>query len=518
LALKEAEKMENTTLTARQETKLREIIAEYKDVPGALLPVLEKAQEARGYLPIEALEIIANGLELPLSKVAGTAGFYPSLSSEKYGRHVIRMCKSAPCHVNGAAGETRLILKNVGKSDPVSSKEYAVAGGYEGLKKAIAAPEAVIGAVSASGVRGRGGAGYPVDLKWKTVKESTADQKYVVCNAAEGEPGTGKDRVILSGDPHAVIEGMAICGVAVGADKGFIYLCAEYPQVRETLEKAVSDARTKGALGKGILDSKLDFDIEIRFGAGSYVCGEETGLLESIEGNRGEPRLRPPYPAVVGLWGRPSVINNVETLANIPVIMSIGADGYRKYGTQKCPGTKLFTLSGNIVNPGVYEFPMGVTMRRLFEEVGGGCPKGKKLKGIQVGGSAAGVFVTPEILDTALDMESCAAAGMSLGTGSLLFFDEDADVIELCRDCMEFYADESCGKCTPCHFGIKRIADILSGILSGKGSREDIEALGKLSDYISKHSLCGLGQAAPTPVLSALRNFRDDYVKACASS
>jgi NADH-quinone oxidoreductase subunit F len=414
--------------------------------------------------------------------------------------------------------ETRLILKNVGKINPVSSKEYAVAGGYEGLKKAIAAPEAVIGAVSESGVRGRGGAGFPVGLKWKTVRDTPADQKYVVCNAEESEPGTGKDRVILSGDPHAVIEGMAICGVAVGADKGFIYIRAEYPEVRETLEKAVSDARANGYLGKGILGSKLDFDIEIRSGAGSYVCGEETGLIESIEGNRGEPRLRPPYPAVAGLWGMPTVINNVETLANIPVIMSIGADKYRKVGTEKCPGTKLFTLSGNIVNPGVYEFPMGVTMRQLFEEVGGGCPNGKRLKGIQVGGSASGVFVKPDMLDAPLDMESCAAAGMSLGTGNLMFFDEDADVIELCRGCMEFFADESCAKCTPCRYGNKRIADILGVILSGKGRMGDIEKLGKLSDYVSKNSLCGLGQAAPTPVLSTLRNFRDEYVKACSSS
>jgi NADH-quinone oxidoreductase subunit F len=414
--------------------------------------------------------------------------------------------------------ETRLILKNVGKINPVSSKEYVVAGGYEGLKKAIAAPEAVIGAVNESGVRGRGGAGFPVGLKWKTVKETPADQKYVVCNAEESEPGTGKDRVILSGDPHAVIEGMAICGVAVGADKGFITIRAEYPQVRETLEKAVSDARANGYLGKGILGSKHDFDIEIRSGAGSYVCGEETGLIESIEGNRGEPRLRPPYPAVAGLWGRPTVINNVETLANIQVITSIGADGYRKVGTEKCPGTKIFTLSGNVVNPGVYEFPMGVTMRQLFEEVGGGCPNGKKLKGIQVGGSASGVFVTPDRLDAPLDIEQCAAVGMSLGTGSLMFFDEDADVIELCRGCMEFFADESCAKCTPCRYGNKRIADILGVFLSGKGRMEDIETLGKLSDYVSKNSLCGLGQAAPTPVLSALRNFHDDYVKACSSS
>ena len=413
--------------------------------------------------------------------------------------------------------ETRLVLKNVGKIDPVSCREYVMAGGYEGLTKAIAAPEAVIGAVSESGVRGRGGAGFPVGLKWKTVKETPAEQKYVVCNAEESEPGAGKDGVILSGDPHAVIEGMAICGVAVGADKGFICIRAEYRQVREMLKEAVSDARANGYLGRGILGSRFNFNIEIRSGAGSYACGEETGLVESIEGHRGEPRLRPPYPAVAGLWGRPTVVNNVETLANVPVIMSIGFDGYRTFGTKTCPGTKLFTLSGNIGNPGVYEFPMGVTMRRLFEDVGAGCPNGKKLRGIQVGGSASGAFVTPDNLDVPLDIESCAAAGMSLGTGSLMFFDEDADVIELCRGCMAFFAEETCAKCTPCRYGNKRIADILSVILSGKGRMEDIEKLEKLSNYVSKNSLCGLGQAAPTPVLSALRNFRDDYVKACSS-
>ena len=413
--------------------------------------------------------------------------------------------------------ETKLVLKNVGKIDPVSSREYAAGGGYEGLTKAIAAPEEVIGAVSESGVRGRGGAGFPVGLKWKTVKETPAEQKYVVCNAEESEPGAGKDGVILAGDPHAVLEGMAICGVAVGADKGFICIRAEYRQVKETLEKAVSDARANGVLGKGVLGSTRDFDIEIRSGAGSYACGEETGLVESIEGNRGEPRLRPPYPAVAGLWGMPTVVNNVETLANVPVIMSIGAKGYRKVGTKTCPGTKLFTLSGNIGNPGVYEFPMGVTMRRLFEDVGAGCPNGKKLKGIQVGGSASGAFVTPDKLDVPLDIESCAAAGMSLGTGSLMFFDEDADVIELCRGCMEFFADETCAKCTPCRYGNKRIAGILSVILSGKGRMEDIEKLETLSNYVSNNSLCGLGQAAPTAVLSTLRNFRDDYVKACSS-
>jgi NADH-quinone oxidoreductase subunit F len=413
--------------------------------------------------------------------------------------------------------ETRLILKHVGKGDPLSFKEYAAAGGYEGLRKAVAAPEAVIEAVSASGLRGRGGAGFPVGLKWKTVRDAAADRRYVVCNAEESEPGTIKDRVILSGDPHAVIEGMAICGAAVGADRGFLCLRAGCRQARDTIEKALSEARTNGCLGKGILGSRFDFDIGIRAGAGAYACGEETGLIESLEGNRAEPRLKPPYPAFAGLWGRPTVINNVETLANIPVILRIGVDAYRKVGTEQCPGTKLFTLCGNISNPGVYEFPMGVRLRRLFEDVGGGCPNGKRLKGIQVGGGASGAFVTADLLDLPLDMESCAAAEIPLGTGSLMFFDEDADVIALCRLCMAFFADESCAKCTPCRYGNKRIADILGSLLSGKGREEDLEQLGKLSDYVSRNSLCRLGQVAPTPVLSALRNFRDEFVKACAS-
>ena len=414
--------------------------------------------------------------------------------------------------------EIRVILKNVGKIDPISSREYAAAGGYEGLKKAIIAPDTVIGAVTQSGLRGRGGAWFPVGVKWKTAKEAGGDPKYVVCNAAEGEPGTGKDQVILSGDPHAVIEGMAICGVAVGAEKGLIYLRPEVRHVWKILEKAVSDARANGYLGKGVLGSKLTFDIEIRANAGSYVCGEETGLIESLEGNRGEPRLRPPYPAVAGLWGRPTVVNNVETLANIPVILRVGATGYRKQGTQGCPGTKLFSLSGNIVNPGVYEFPMGITVRKLFEEVGGGCPNGKRLQGIQVGGSASGAFVATDALDTPLDMEGCAAAGISLGTGSLMFFDEEADVIELCRGCMEFFARESCGKCTPCRIGNRRMADLLGNVLAGRADMEVPERLDNLADYMTKISACGLGQSAAVPVRSALKNFRDEFEKKCSSS
>jgi NADH:ubiquinone oxidoreductase subunit F (NADH-binding) len=406
--------------------------------------------------------------------------------------------------------ETRLILKNIGKMNPVSSKEYAAAGGYEALKKAIEVPDNIIGIVNDSGVRGRGGAGFPVGMKWNLVKNAPADQKYVICNADEGEPGTNKDRVIMSGDPHSLIEGMVICGIAVGANKGIIYIRAEYPYVRYTLEKALADAQANLYLGKGILGSSFDFDIEIRSGQGSYVCGEETGLIESIEGNRGEPRLKPPFPGVVGLWSKPTVINNVETFVNIPIILNMGAGGYRKYGTGKCPGTKLFTMSGNITNPGVYEFPIGVTIRQLFEEVGGGCPKGKKLLGVQTGG-ASGTIVSSDMLDTHLDIESCAAAGVVFGTGSLMFFDEDTCVVDLCKNLMEFFACESCGKCTPCRFGIHQMLEILTNITEGKAAIEDINKLEKLANYIKNNSLCGLGQMAPTPVLSTLQNFRDKY-------
>lgn len=406
--------------------------------------------------------------------------------------------------------ETRLILRNAGKIDPVSSKEYAVAGGYAALKKAIAIPGDVIGIVSDSGILGRGGAGFPVGSKWRMVKKTPSDQKYVVCNADEGEPGTGKDRVIMSGDPHAVIEGMAICAIAVGADKGFIYLRAEYPYIRDTMEVALADARASGYLGTGILGSSFHFDIELRSGQGSYICGEETGLIESLEGRRGEPRVRPSFPSVEGLWGKPTAINNVETFANIPIILNMGAAGYRQYGTEKCPGTKLFTLSGNITNPGVYEFPIGVTIRQLFEEVGGGCPGGKRLLGIQTGG-ASGTIIRADQLDTRLDTESCAAAGAVFGIGSLIFFDEDTCIIDLCKNLMEFFGDESCGKCTPCSLGIRRMLDVLTEISDGEATVESLNELETWANYIKRSSLCGLGQMAPTPVLSTLANFREEY-------
>lgn len=405
--------------------------------------------------------------------------------------------------------QVRLLLKYAGKIDPILAGAYAAAGGYDALKRAAAAPEEICGVVKASGLRGRGGAGFPVGVKWDITRNTQAAQKYIVCNADEGEPGTNKDRVLLSQIPHAVLEGMAIAGIAVGATKGFLYLRAEYPYVRDVLLKAIEDARNCGYLGKNLFGSGLDFDVELRTGQGAYICGEETALLASIEGKRGEPRLKPPFPGVSGLWGCPTVINNVESMANVPLILNLGAEEYRRYGTEKCPGTKLYTLSGSICNPGVYEFPVGVTIRELFEKAGGGCPGGKKLKAIQTGG-ASGPIVSPELLDTPMDIESCAAVGASFGTGDLMFIDEDTDLAALGRNLAGFFAGESCGKCTPCRLGARRMEQLLGQIETGTAQADVLDELVELGQYMRTSALCGLGQAAPQPVLSLVKNFRPE--------
>ena len=408
--------------------------------------------------------------------------------------------------------ETRLMLKNVGKSSPISVGEYINHGGYEALKKSLTcSPEDIIAQISDSGVRGRSGSNFPASIKWRMVKETPAAQKYVVCNADEGEPGTCKDRVIMTGNPHLFLEGMVICSIAVGATFGFIYLRAEYPHIRRILQEAIDDARANSFLGNNILGSCHHFDIEIRVGAGAYICGEETALLESLEGKRGEARLKPPFPGRAGLWGKPTAINNVETFANIPVILNLGVNEYRKYGTDKSPGTKLFTLSGNIANPGVYEFPMGITVRDLYEKVGGGCPGGKTLRGVQTGGSASGTFISPDMLDVTMDVEGCAEAGAVFGTGNLMFFDEDSCVVDLAKNCMEFFVRESCGQCTPCRFGNRRLLELLTKIVEGDGEIEDLDEIEKLASYIRLNSLCGLGQMAPTALISALQNFKGDF-------
>lgn len=405
--------------------------------------------------------------------------------------------------------ETRRLLRLAGTIDPISCAAYVQAGGYRALEKAVAAPGGICEAVKASGLRGRGGAGFPVGIKWETTRAIDADQKYIICNADEGEPGTNKDRVLLSQAPHTVLEGMAIAGAAVGASKGYVYLRAEYPYVRDILLAAVKDAEANGCLGKNLFGSGLDFEVEIRTGQGAYICGEETALIESIEGNRGEPRSKPPFPGVSGLWGRPTVINNVESMANIPLIISEGPEEFRKYGTEKCPGTKLYTLSGSVKRPGVYEYPLGVSMRQLFEEAGGGCRDGKRLKAIQTGGES-GPIVGPELLDTPMDIESCAAAGASLGTGDLLFLDEDVCLADLGRNIASFFAAESCGKCTPCRLGTRRIMELLDRLCRGTAEADVLEELEKLGAYMQQSTFCALGQAAPMPVLSLLRNFRGE--------
>ncbi|MCL2677824.1 MAG: NADH-quinone oxidoreductase subunit NuoF [Clostridiales bacterium] len=411
--------------------------------------------------------------------------------------------------------ETRIVLRNVGKINPVKACEYAAAGGYEGLKKAFSlTQDQVIGTLKESGLRGRGGAGFPAGLKWQFVKNTPANQKYIVCNADEGEPGTNKDRVILAGDPNSVFEGMAIAGFAVGADKGYIYLRAEYPSLLISLNEALADARANGFLGKNIMGGGFDFDIEVRSGAGAYVCGEETALIESIEGKRGEPRFKPPYPGVSGLWGAPTVVNNVETLANVAQILINGAAWFKAIGTEACAGTKLFTLCGNIANPGVYEFPMGVNLKDLFA-VGGGCPDGKKLLAVQTGGSS-GSFLRADQIDLDMDIDNCAAKGATLGSGAILFIDETNCILDVLQDIMEFFVHESCGKCTPCREGNFRLLQMITAFNEGRAKEGYADTMLDLSSTMMSASLCGLGQSSPTAIVTSINNFRDVFcVKGC---
>ncbi len=406
--------------------------------------------------------------------------------------------------------EFRVVLEKAGEISPTRTMEYVAAGGYQGLRRALNAPKEVVEVIKASGLRGRGGAGFPTGLKLSFTANTPADQKFIVCNADEGEPGTNKDRVIMAEVPHRLFEGMAIAGVGVGADKGYIYLRAEYPYIAKVIRKAMEDARANGYLGKNILGSGIDFDLELFIGAGSYVCGEETALLDSMEGKRGEPRFKPPFPGVSGLWGKPTIINNVETLASIPAIMVKGPQWYKTLGTPKCPGTKLFTLSGNIQNPGVYEFPIGVTIRTLFEEVGGGCPRGKKLYAIQTGG-ASGNIIPPSLLDTPMDIETCNEVGATFGAGDLMFIDEDSCLLDVLENLMEFFEEESCGKCTPCREGNTHLLGFIRKFKKGTAKQEDLKLMLDLAKFMTGACLCGLGQASPNPILSVARFFPEVF-------
>ena len=408
--------------------------------------------------------------------------------------------------------QKRIALKNCGVIDPENIEEYIAFDGYKALEKVLfhMTPDEVIEEISASGLRGRGGAGFPTGRKWLFTKMAEGDQKYVVCNADEGDPGAFMDRSILEGDPHCVVEAMMIAGYSVGANKGYIYVRAEYPIAVKRFQKAIDSAREYGILGKNIWNSGFDFDLEVRLGAGAFVCGEETALLESIEGKRGQPRLKPPFPANEGLFGKPTLINNVETYANITKIILNGAKWYSSIGTEKSKGTKVFALGGNVNNTGLVEVPMGTTLREIVYDIGGGIPNGRDFKAAQTGGPSGGC-IPKEHLDTPIDYESLQAIGSMMGSGGLIVMDDTKCMVNLAKFYLGFTVDESCGKCTPCRIGTKRMLEMLEKITEGNGQKGDIEKLENLAVNIKAASVCGLGQSAPNPVLSTIKYFREEY-------
>ena len=406
----------------------------------------------------------------------------------------------------------RIALRNCGIINPEVIEEYIGTGGYAALGKVLTemTPDDVIQCLLDSGLRGRGGGGFPTGLKWKLAKQNDADQKYVCCNADEGDPGAFMDRSVLEGDPHAVLEAMAIAGYAIGANQGYIYVRAEYPIAVERLKIAISQAREMELLGKDIFGSGFDFDIDLRLGAGAFVCGEETALMTSIEGNRGEPRPRPPFPAQKGLFGKPTILNNVETYANIPQIILNGPEWFSSMGTEKSKGTKVFALGGKIHNTGLVEIPMGTTLREVIEEIGGGIPNGKKFKAAQTGGPSGGC-IPAEHFDIPIDYDNLISIGSMMGSGGLIVMDETDCMVDIAKFFLEFTVEESCGKCTPCRIGTKRMLEILTKITKGTATMEDLDKLEELCYYVKENSACGLGQTAPNPVLSTLRYFRDEY-------
>lgn len=414
--------------------------------------------------------------------------------------------------INFYKKQHRLVLENCGAINPEQIEEYIAVGGYEALAKAVTtmSSEDVIEEIKKSGLRGRGGGGFPTGMKWQFAKASVSDKKYVICNADEGDPGAFMDRSVLEGDPHKILEGMAVCGYAIGADEGYIYVRAEYPLAIKRLRIAIEQAEAMGLLGENIFGSGFSFKLHIKEGAGAFVCGEETALMASIEGKRGMPRPRPPFPAVAGLWGKPTNINNVETFGNVAAIITNGADWYAGFGTEKSKGTKVFALTGKINNTGLAEVPMGITMREIIYDIGGGINGGKKFKAVQIGGPSGGCL--PEsMLDLSIDYDSLTAAGAMMGSGGLVVMDEDTCMVDVAKFFLNFTQSESCGKCTPCREGTKRMLEVLTRITEGQGREGDIELLEELARNIKETALCGLGQTAPNPVLSTLKYFRHEY-------
>lgn len=409
--------------------------------------------------------------------------------------------------------QKRVALRNCGVIDPENINEYIAMDGYQALAKCLTeyTPDEVIQIVKDSGLRGRGGGGFPTGLKWSFTRKNQADQKYVVCNADEGDPGAFMDRSVLEGDPHCIVEAMAICGYATGATEGYIYVRAEYPIAVKRLQIAIDSARELGLLGKNIFYSGFDFDLHIRLGAGAFVCGEETALMTSIEGNRGEPRPRPPFPAEKGLFGKPTTENNVETFANIPQIILHGAESFASMGTERSKGTKVFALGGNIKHTGLVEIPMGTTLREIVEDIGGGIPNGRKFKAAQTGGPSGGC-IPASLMDTEIDYDNLTAIGCMMGSGGLIVMDDSNCMVDIAKFFLDFTVDESCGKCSPCRIGTRRMQEILEKIIAGKATLDDLDKLEELAHYIKENSLCGLGQTAPNPVLATLKFFREEYI------
>ncbi len=489
----------------------------------ALKGALEQALEANPERPnckvkgVGCLGLCASG---PLVSVAPEGTLYkqvsvedaPELVSTLGGEPVARLL--CDTDIPFFQRQTKVVLENSGKVDPEEIADYIAAGGYQALARALTemSPVEIVNEVMASGLRGRGGAGYPTGLKWMTVAKTLRDTKYVICNADEGDPGAFMDRSVLEGDPHRVLEGMAIGGYAVGASKGYIYVRAEYPTAIDRLKKAIRQAKRLNLLGSGILGTTFNFNIEIRLGAGAYVCGEETALIASIEGKRGMPRPRPPYPADFGLWGEPTLINNVETLANIPPIINNGGDWYAKFGTEDSKGTKVFALAGQIRNTGLIEVPMGMTLRDIIYDIGGGMANEREFKAVQTGGPSGGC-IPSAYLDTPVEYVSLRELGSIMGSGGMIVMDNTADMVEVARYFMEFSKEESCGKCIPCRVGTTQMYNLLSKIANREGSEQDLAMLRELCDLTQNASLCGLGQSAPNPVLSTLRYFLEEYTE-----
>ena len=500
----------------------------------SVVEMFKKELEAAGLA--EKVQVVVTGClgfceQGPLVKILPQGTFYVQVKAEDVkeivaehlikGRVVSRLCYDpdqakklvADANIPFYQKQYRVVLRNCGVIDPEKIDDYIARDGYKALEKVLfeMTPEQVVDEMLKSGLRGRGGAGFPTGMKWKFAMQQPKGQKYMVCNADEGDPGAYMDRSTLEGDPHSILEAMTIAGFAIGASKGYIYIRAEYPLAIQRLEIAIKQARDLGLLGEKILGSDFDFDIELRFGAGAFVCGEETALLQSIEGNRGMPKPRPPFPAVKGLWGCPTVINNVETLANIPVIINKGAEWFSKIGTETSKGTKVFALTGKVNNSGLIEVPMGTTLREIIFDIGGGIRGGHEFKAAQTGGPSGGI-IPPQFLDTPIDYENLAKIGSIMGSGGLIVMDETDCVVDIAKFYLDFTVDESCGKCSPCRIGGRKLLNYLNKITDGRGVEDDIKQLEAISDAMCKASLCGLGQTAANPVKSTLKYFMDEYM------